>query len=133
MSHHKKHTVPFINFIRTDNAYTWKCTFYLLNACLLNYTWKRFHYFHIFWLNTVLCTFYYRKYILSCLIRELGSPKQNGWRGLGRWWIPVEPSPVPGTEASGAVDWGTRPSSCGGMPEATSPNCHEVGSARSSR
>ena len=62
-----------------------------------------------------------------CLNRELGSPTQSGWRGLGIWRISLVPPPAPGGKASGAADGCTRLSCLGGMPKATSPNCDESG------
>ena len=58
---------------------------------------------------------------MSKVNRELSSPTQSGWRGLGRWPIVVVPLPAPGGKASGAADRCMRPSCHGSMPQTTSP------------
>ena len=69
----------------------------------------------------------------SCKGRRWGSPTQSVWRGLGRWRIPVRPTPAHGGKASDAADKGTRPCCRGGKPQATSPTCVGVGSSGWSR
>ena len=55
---------------------------------------------------------------------------EEGWRDDGSL---LDPPPVPGSPASGAADRVTWPSCCGGMPQATSPNCVGVRNSGSSR
>ena len=74
-----------------------------------------------------------RRRRMSCLVRGLASLTQSGWRGLGRWRIPVGSPPALGGKTSGAAGIGTTPSCREGTPQAIWPDCCRVGSGGSSQ